>query len=250
MPRFHSLFLLQIALLRVPCNAFVSNGRVPQLGAQAFFRQQRTFASLQTNRQLPVQSLEFVLNVASNNAISDTHDIGDGLHNINGIICREVSINVKNIGPIKILEATAESQDELVEMACATEDEILEQYGSEADQHLIQSGDPYGSVLWPAASAVSDYLLTTVVEESSKGSLEGLTILELGTGTGLCALTSALGGASKVMATDYEPIPLKLLEYAAASVNVQVDGNGFSSYNEDLDEEARKIRLSRIETCE
>ncbi len=151
-------------------------------------------------------------------------------------MCREVGINVKNLGQIKILEATAESQDELVEMACATEEEILQS----ANYQLIKSGDPYGAVLWPAASAVSDYLLTTIVEERLSKSLEGLSILELGTGTGLCALAAALGGASKVLATDYEPVPLKLLEYASGIVNCQA--------TEIDSEDDVRIKLSRIET--
>ena len=58
---------------------------------------------------------------------------------------------------------------------------------------------------------------------------------ELGTGTGLCAMTAALGGATRVFATDYEDIPLRLLEFAALNIN--------SNLREDN-------RLSVIETCE
>ena len=158
------------------------------------------------------------------------------LHSVNGVDCREVGIDVKHLGIIKILEATASAQDELVEMACATEEEITESDGKQ----LIKSGDPYGAVLWPAASAVSNHLLTKVIKENPSKSLEGLTILELGTGTGLCALAAALGGASKVIATDYEQVPLNLLEFAAKNIN-----NSGLNIEESED---RGVRLARIQT--
>ena len=150
-------------------------------------------------------------------------------------MCREVPIDVDNLGIIRILEATADSQDELVEAACATEEELEEIIDENTLQ--LKSGDPYGAVLWPAASAVSNYLQTNLI------SLDKLTILELGTGTGLCAMAAALGGASRVIATDYEEVPLRLLEYAASEVNNQ--GNLIANVDEDAG-----ARLSRIETCE
>lgn len=126
----------------------------------------------------------------------------ESLHNVNGIICREIPINIANIGTLKILEATAESQDALVEIACATKEELQNQESS----FKVNSGDIYGSVLWPAASAVSDHLQSIDLDNKS--------ILELGTGTGLCAISAALSGAKRVLATDYEEIPLDLLQYA------------------------------------
>ena len=136
------------------------------------------------------------------------------------------------------MEATADSQDELVEAACATEEELEGNSNANAYESKLQlkSGDPYGAVLWPAASAVSNYLQTNLI------SLEKLTILELGTGTGLCAMAAALGGASRVIATDYEEIPLRLLEYAASEVNNQGD------LIANVDDAG--ARLSHIETCE
>jgi predicted nicotinamide N-methyase len=122
-------------------------------------------------------------------------------------------------------------------MACATpEDEQEKDYSTTGrkQKKLIQHGDPYGAVLWPASSAVSDYIMTQM-------SLEGLTVLELGTGTGLCAIAAALGGASKVLATDYEEIPLRLLEYAVQHVNNFKGGDKGK-------EEDRRSKLSVIET--
>ena len=128
-------------------------------------------------------------------------------HVVDGIECREVTIDIQTVGPVTILEATAKSQSELVDMALALdEDEFM-------IRNQLQAGDPYGAVLWPAASTISNYLLTQC------GSLEGKTILELGTGTGLVSIVASLGGAAKVIATDYEPIPLRLLEYAHTNLN-------------------------------
>lgn len=117
-----------------------------------------------------------------------------------------------------VLEATAESQDSLVDMALALDEEEL----GGREQKLI-AGDPYGAVLWPAAWAVANYLLIEDISsssrtalESSRKPLEGLTILELGTGTGMVSISAALGGA-RVIATDYEPLALALTKYAAES---------------------------------
>lgn len=129
------------------------------------------------------------------------------VHTIDGISFRQVTIDVAVVGPITILEATAESQNDLVDMALALEDEEL------AHTSQLKAGDPYGAVLWPAASAIANHLLTKC------GSLRGLTVLELGTGTGLVSIAAALGGAQRILATDYEPVPLKLLSYAATRLN-------------------------------
>lgn len=67
------------------------------------------------------------------------------LYQVQGITCREVKIDIDVVGLVSILEATAESQDELVDMALATEEEIA----SKKDDRLkLTFGDPYGAVLW------------------------------------------------------------------------------------------------------
>lgn len=135
------------------------------------------------------------------------------LHSVDGIECRQVTIDVQLVGPVTILEATAKAQDDLVDMALALdEDELTD------DEQLLQSGDPYGAVLWPAASAISNHLLTQC-RNSEGPPLAGLSILELGTGTGMVSLAASLGGASKIFATDYEPVPLRLLEEAQSKFN-------------------------------
>ena len=138
---------------------------------------------------------------------TEFHEASSSVHVVDGIECREVTIDIPAVGPVTILEATAKSQADLVDMALALDENEW------TLPNQLQAGDPYGAVLWPAASAVSNYLLTQC------GSLKGRTILELGTGTGLVSLVASLGGAAKVIATDYEPIPLRLLEYAHANLN-------------------------------
>lgn len=129
-------------------------------------------------------------------------------HIVDGVECREIHIHVPTIDDtVKILEATAESQEDLVDMAVALEDETLE-------EQLLAAGDPYGAVLWPAAWAVANYVLSSE-PEIKQINLEETTVLELGTGTGLVSIAAALGGAKKVISTDYEPLALALTRYAA-----------------------------------
>ncbi len=73
--------------------------------------------------------------------------------------------------------------------------------------------------MWPAAWAVSNYLLS---EPDLRDNLSSLSILELGTGTGLVSIAVALGGSKRVLATDYEPLALELTRYAANNINSNV----------------------------
>jgi predicted nicotinamide N-methyase len=124
-------------------------------------------------------------------------------HTINNCMsCIEVKISLPLIGTVTLLEATAETQEVLVDLAI------------EDDVENLPSGDPYGAVLWPASITIASHLL-----EQQDLLLRGQRILELGTGTGLISIAAAMGGAKSVLATDYEPIPLAILEYAARHLN-------------------------------
>lgn len=116
-------------------------------------------------------------------------------HEVDGFLCSEVKVdfNVRGISYITILEADAEAQEALINKAL--------------DEHSIAAEeDPYGSVLWPSAKTVSMRLLEM--------DLDGRTVLELGTGTGLVSLVASLSGAKSVLATDYSMFSLSLLERA------------------------------------
>jgi predicted nicotinamide N-methyase len=115
--------------------------------------------------------------------------------------CVPITVEFSGIGKtVTVVEVTAESQEKLVDIA-------LEDANRE---------DPYGAVLWPAARAVADRLLTCY-------DLQGTTILEIGAGTGLVSLAALLGGARKVLATDYQELPLELLQYSARFLNPHID---------------------------
>jgi predicted nicotinamide N-methyase len=86
--------------------------------------------------------------------------------------------------------------------------------------------------LWPAAWAVSNYLLT---EPDFRGNLSSLSILELGTGTGLVSIAAAMGGAKRVIATDYEPLALDLTRYAADNLNKNLSSNNNVSLSETIE---------------
>jgi len=131
-------------------------------------------------------------------------------HTINGIECVEVSIDISSLGEVVVLEATATSQEVLVNWALGEENS-----DSSAVARKLHAGDPYGAVLWPAAYAVATKILTS---ESYK-SLQNYTVLELGAGTGLVSLALLKAGVKQVIATDYEEIPLQLIEYAAKNLN-------------------------------
>lgn len=135
------------------------------------------------------------------------------LHIVQGIECLEVKIQLPVVGEMTILEATANAQEVLVNLAL--EDDTTTTTVS--DTTRLSHSDPYGAVLWPAATAVSRTML-----ENPAAWLNNKRVLELGTGTGLVSLAAAAGGAVHVTATDYEPLALHLLDHAAQRLNPAV----------------------------
>ena len=173
--------------------------------------------------------LDYSTALYSTTASAYDHGIlaGNVMHDVNGLICRQVTIdlsfgsdiesNIDNDGvsrslssmEVTVLEATADSQEILVNLA------LGEEIGSVDSNMRLSHEDPYGSVLWPAASAIARHLLDKVDDLKEKK------VLEVGTGTGLVAITAAKAGAD-VLATDYEAVPLLLLDYAASTLNNEV----------------------------
>ena len=129
------------------------------------------------------------------------------IHTVEAVTCREVQNELPVIGTVTVLEATADAQEALVDEVLLLEDER-----DETTEIRIKEGDPYGSVLWPAAWAVANFMLTTA---EIRDNLSSTSVLELGTGTGLVSIALAMAGTQRIVATDYEPLALKLTEYAA-----------------------------------
>lgn len=117
-------------------------------------------------------------------------------HIIQNLFFDEVNIYMEQLQrDVLILEATPESQEQLVDLALNCSKGAVEE-------------DPYGAVLWPAAKTVSSRLCEL--------DLSGKTVLELGTGTGLVSFVATLRGAERVIASDYNPLTLAAIEVAAS----------------------------------
>ena len=88
-----------------------------------------------------------------------------------------------------------------------------------ADQALVRADamardiDPFGSTVWPSSLAAA-IEICDVANVLRDGSLDGLTVLELGAGTGVASYTAAALGAT-VIATDVAPLSLALLDAGA-----------------------------------
>jgi hypothetical protein len=120
---------------------------------------------------------------------------------VEGLECTRVTVQLPSnsfgVDEVTLLEASADTQEVLVDKALD-----LDASGAE--------GDPYGVVSWPASRTVASRLLQFDASE-----LRNWTVLELGSGTGLVSLTAALAGAPRVIASDFNPFALKMLEAAA-----------------------------------
>jgi len=132
---------------------------------------------------------------------------------VQGIECVPVTIQLSGAVNVTIVEATAQSQERLVDRALQQDDKNITNSNNNKDC------DIYGAVLWPAASVMAERLVSLI---QSSPVLQKHRILEVGAGTGLVSLAACRGGASQVLATDYQELPLQLLEYAAQHLNKHV----------------------------
>ena len=157
-------------------------------------------------------------------AFSATIKTAATIHSIDNIPCRENKMYISSLDEsITILEATLEGQDKLVDEVLMLDEELNEGHYDNAVRE-----DPYGSVLWPATLSVSNHITHDSFWKSDSDNNDQQqnkpTLLELGTGTGLVALAaSASNKYASILATDYESVPLKLLD-AAYKLN-QNDGD-------------------------
>jgi hypothetical protein len=154
----------------------------------------RTAASL-LSVAVPVGDDDVLTSHNDNDNNNNKNSNSSLFHTVQGVVCREVTNELPVIGTVAVLEATADSQEDLVNECLELEEEEEEQQQQEFEigvdvdvvvvkekkQKRIAEGDPYGSVLWPAAWAVSNYMLS---QPDLRDNLNSLSILELGTGTG------------------------------------------------------------------
>lgn len=93
---------------------------------------------------------------------------------------------------------------------------VLEAADADAvlEESVQRDGDPYAAILWPSAIAAAARL-TEIVRR-------GDTVLDLGAGTGLAALTAARSGA-RAIALDHDPFARAVVEAAAALQKLTID---------------------------
>ena len=136
-------------------------------------------------------------------------------HTIDGMDYKELVLTLPNIGNVAILEATLDTQTRLIDMAL-DDNPVCDSMAPQKDSSIRSKAtttvvdDVYGAVLWPAALTVASYLL-----QNAETLLAHQTVLEVGTGTGLVSIAAAMGGAHHVLATDYEKVPLRIVETTA-----------------------------------
>jgi predicted nicotinamide N-methyase len=92
--------------------------------------------------------------------------------------------------------------------------ETIEHYWNTQSGSAKIALDPFGLVNWPGSIVAAQELI------KYQSDLQGATVLIVGAGTGAEAQAVAILGASKVIATDYNPTTLKLLEYGAAQAGL------------------------------
>ncbi|CAE7345814.1 unnamed protein product [Symbiodinium sp. CCMP2456] len=117
----------------------------------------------------------------------------------------EVEIHVAPSCSLRLIEASVDWQETLIEEACNEEDETCVE------------ADPYGMAVWPAAQVLAQAAAAYGLR--AQGSGERLRALELGCGCGLASL-ALLSLDMEVVATDFRELPLQLLQESAARLGV------------------------------
>ena len=114
-------------------------------------------------------------------------------------------LTATNAVPLKRLTATLRDGSQIVWYNAADETKAMAACAIDNDV------EPVGSVVWPAGVAAISALER--LSNARRGGLRGLSVLELGAGTGLTALVAAKFGA-RVVATDASELCLRLLRAA------------------------------------
>lgn len=87
---------------------------------------------------------------------------------------------------------------------------------TEAELADLRIQTPYWSVAWPGGQALARFILDHAFE------VRGKRILDLGAGSGICAIAAAMAGASSVTANDPDPVALTAVALNASSNGVQI----------------------------
>ena len=114
----------------------------------------------------------------------------------------------KRLDEIKRLDVTVWEMDK-------PSDLIQEWWSIDESERSVRVGDPFGVVMWPGSILAAKELMKLHHSPPLKSPIVNSTVLVLGAGTGVEAQTAALLGAKRVIATDINPLTLKLLEYGA-----------------------------------
>jgi predicted nicotinamide N-methyase len=117
---------------------------------------------------------------------------------------------MKRLDEIKRLDVTVWEMDK-------PSDLIQEWWSIDESERSARVGDPFGVVMWPGSILAAKELMKLHHSPRFKSPIVNATVLVLGAGTGVEAQTAALLGAKRVIATDINPLTLKLLEYGAKS---------------------------------
>jgi predicted nicotinamide N-methyase len=81
----------------------------------------------------------------------------------------------------------------------------------------VSAGPPYWAIPWVGGQALARYLL------AYPETVAGRSVLDVGTGGGVCAIAAALAGAPRVQAADVDPMALSALAANAALNGVEVE---------------------------
>jgi predicted nicotinamide N-methyase len=88
---------------------------------------------------------------------------------------------------------------------------------SDADLARIALADPFWAFAWGGGQALARYLLDHPAD------VRGLSVLDLGSGSGLCAIAAALAGAAAVTANDVDPTAGEAIRLNARLNAVEID---------------------------
>eukprot|EP00581_Thalassiosira_minuscula_P016439 CAMPEP_0183717132 /NCGR_PEP_ID=MMETSP0737-20130205/10825_1 /TAXON_ID=385413 /ORGANISM="Thalassiosira miniscula, Strain CCMP1093" /LENGTH=942 /DNA_ID=CAMNT_0025946515 /DNA_START=175 /DNA_END=3000 /DNA_ORIENTATION=+ len=153
------------------------------------------------------------------------------------IISRKIPIEIKlpvdasNDESIAICGDQSENSMEKLDVTIWEMDKpsdlIQEWWSIDESERSARVGDPFGVVMWPGSILASRELMREHYYLPLKSPITNATVLVLGAGTGVEAQTAALLGAKVVVATDINPLTLKLLEYGAK--NDDRIGNSFEA---------------------